>query len=128
MKIHRRLSSKFFGLGLGMLVLALLSIGLTMWITRQLDGGAAAVNEAGRLRMQAWRLVSARESQRTLADVSRMVGEFDGTMRLLRDGDPARPLFVPGRSRRGHVLPSWKPPGWSCARHGSPRPMWTKPS
>jgi len=118
MKIHRRLSSKFYGLGLGMLVLALLSIGLTMWITRQLDGGAAAVNEAGRLRMQAWRLVSARESQRTLADVSRMVGEFDGTMRLLRDGDPARPLLVPWqestRARFAELDAAWSElrPAW----------------
>jgi two-component system, NarL family, nitrate/nitrite sensor histidine kinase NarX len=123
MKIHRRLSSKFFGLGLGMLVLALLSIGLTMWITRQLDGGAAAVNEAGRLRMQAWRLVSARESQRTLADVSRMVGEFDGTMRLLRDGDPARPLFVPWqestRARFAELEASWLElrPAWQPETH-----------
>ena len=95
MKTSQRLSTKFFSIGLGLLVLALLSIGLTMWITRQLDGGAAAVNEAGRLRMQAWRLVSAKGSDRAVDDVSRMVNEFDNTIRLLRDGDPARPLFVP---------------------------------
>ena len=95
MKIYQRLSTKFFGIGLGLLILALLSIGLTMWITRQLDGGAAAVNEAGRLRMQAWRLVSAKEAGRSPADVARLVREFDDTMRLLREGDPARPLLVP---------------------------------
>lgn len=95
MKTSQRLSTKFFSIGLGLLLLALLSIGLTMWITRQLDGGAAAVNEAGRLRMQAWRLVSAKGSERASADVVRMVREFDSTMRLLREGDPARPLFVP---------------------------------
>jgi hypothetical protein len=38
MRIHHRLSTKFFSFGLGMLLLALLSIGLTMWITRQFDG------------------------------------------------------------------------------------------
>ena len=95
MKIYQRLSTKFFSIGLGMLILALLSIGLTMWITRQLDGGAAAVNEAGRLRMQAWRLVSATGTGRTPAEVTRLVSEFDDTMRLLREGDPARPLLVP---------------------------------
>jgi two-component system nitrate/nitrite sensor histidine kinase NarX len=111
MKLHRRLSTKFFGIGLGLLVLALLSIGLTMWITRQLDGGAAAVNEAGRLRMQAWRLVSASGLGRNPADVSRLVAEFDGTMRLLREGDPSRPLLVPWeaatRERFAELDASW---------------------
>ena len=95
MRIYQRLSTKFFSIGLGLLLLALVSIGLTMWVTRQLDGGAAAVNEAGRLRMQAWRLVSAKAADRNAVDVTRMVGEFDATIRLLREGDPLRPLFVP---------------------------------
>jgi two-component system nitrate/nitrite sensor histidine kinase NarX len=111
MKTSQRLSTKFFSIGLGLLVLALLSIGLTMWITRQLDGGAAAVNEAGRLRMQAWRLVSAKGSDRAAEDVSRMVSEFDHTIRLLREGDPARPLFVPWdestQSRFAELDASW---------------------
>ena len=34
-------------------LLALLSITLTLWMSWQLDGGGAAVNEAGRMRMQA---------------------------------------------------------------------------
>ena len=35
------------------LALALLSIALTLWVSWQLEGGAAAVNEAGRMRMLA---------------------------------------------------------------------------
>jgi len=118
MKTYQRLSSKFFSIGLGLLILALLSIGLTMWITRQLDGGAAAVNEAGRLRMQAWRLVSARDIGRMPADVAHMVGEFDNTMTVLREGDPARPLFVPWeeltRARFAELDASWRDlrPAW----------------
>ena len=34
------------------LLLALLAISVTLWVSWQLDGGAAAVNEAGRMRMQ----------------------------------------------------------------------------
>ena len=119
MKTHQRLSTKFFSLGLGLLVLALVSIGLTMWVTRQLDGGAAAVNEAGRLRMQAWRLVSARTSERTQADVLQMVREFDSTVRLLRDGDASRPLFVPWdettRARFAELESAWQDlrPAWT---------------
>lgn len=78
-----------------MLILALTSIGLTLWMTHQLDGGAAAVNEAGRLRMQAWRLTSLWQSQVSTLTVRSHVEEFDRSMQLLRDGDAQRPLFVP---------------------------------
>lgn len=39
-------------IGASLLILALASIGLTLWVTCQLEGGAAAVNEAGRMRMK----------------------------------------------------------------------------
>jgi len=41
------LSKKLIRIGASLLVLALASIGLTLWVTWQLEGGAAAVNEAG---------------------------------------------------------------------------------
>ncbi|MDP3325016.1 MAG: type IV pili methyl-accepting chemotaxis transducer N-terminal domain-containing protein, partial [Hydrogenophaga sp.] len=50
------LSIKLIRIGASLLVIALASIGLTLWVTWQLEGGAAAVNEAGRMRMQTWRL------------------------------------------------------------------------
>lgn len=122
MRVHQRLSTKFFGFGLGLLILALLSIGLTMWVTRQLDGGAAAVNEAGRLRMQAWRLSSAMAGGRELEEVTRLVLQFDNTMKLLRDGDVQRPLAVPWNANTtAHyqameqgwqkLRPAWQAPG-----------------
>ena len=39
------LSTKLLALGVGFLLIALASIGLTLWVTWQLEGGAAAVNE-----------------------------------------------------------------------------------
>ena len=51
------LSTKLLALGVGFLLIALASIGLTLWVTWQLEGGAAAVNEAGRLRMNMLRMV-----------------------------------------------------------------------
>lgn len=95
MKTHQRLSTKFFGFGLGLLVLALLSIGLTMWVTRQLDGGAAAVNEAGRLRMQTWRLASLAQAPTGAPELAQGVAQLEATLRLLQQGDEQRPLFVP---------------------------------
>ncbi|WP_413903895.1 type IV pili methyl-accepting chemotaxis transducer N-terminal domain-containing protein [Candidatus Skiveiella danica] len=53
------LSTKLIRIGASLLVVALASISLTLWVTWQLEGGAAAVNEAGRMRMQTWRLASA---------------------------------------------------------------------
>ena len=50
------LSAKLGAIGSVLLLMALASIGLTLWVTWQLEGGAAAVNEAGRMRMQTWRL------------------------------------------------------------------------
>jgi len=77
-----------------MLVLALASIALTFWVTWELQGGAAAVNEAGRMRMQAWRL--ALDTQvAPHAELVRHLEAFDKGIEVLRRGDPARPLFVP---------------------------------
>jgi two-component system, NarL family, nitrate/nitrite sensor histidine kinase NarX len=93
------LSAKLIRIGAALLVLALASIGLTLWVTRQLEGGAAAVNEAGRLRMQTWRLAAAVQATPPPMAVQRLVGEFDRSLALLRSGDRARPLFVPWDAR-----------------------------
>jgi two-component system, NarL family, nitrate/nitrite sensor histidine kinase NarX len=89
------LSTKLMRIGAALLLLALTSIGLTLWVTWQLEGGAAAVNEAGRIRMQTWRLASAVQAGSPPAQVADMVKEFDDSLALLSNGDAARPLFVP---------------------------------
>jgi two-component system, NarL family, nitrate/nitrite sensor histidine kinase NarX len=89
------LSTKLMRIGAGLLVLALASISLTLWVTWQLEGGAAAVNEAGRMRMQTWRLTSAVQAQLPPAEVAALVDKFDQSLSLLRQGDSSRPLFVP---------------------------------
>ena len=89
------LSSKLVRIGVALLVVALTSIGLTLWVTWQLEGGAASVNEAGRMRMQTWRMAS--EIQAGIAEDQRMarIAEFDQNLWVLEQGDPSRPLFVP---------------------------------
>jgi two-component system, NarL family, nitrate/nitrite sensor histidine kinase NarX len=89
------LSTKLVRIGASLLVLALASISLTLWVTWQLEGGAAAVNEAGRMRMQTWRLTSAVQAQLPPAEVAALVDKFDQSLSLLRQGDSSRPLFVP---------------------------------
>ena len=53
---HWNLGVKLAFVGTPFLLLALLMIAITLWVSWQLEGGAAAVNEAGRMRMQAYRL------------------------------------------------------------------------
>ena len=89
------LSTKLISIGVVFLVVALLSIGLTLWVTWQLEGGAAAVNEAGRMRMQSWQMVSVAQSPHTPQAVPELVAQCDASLALLRSGDPARPLFMP---------------------------------
>jgi len=88
------LAAKLGAIGGVLLLLALASIGLTLWVTWQLEGGAAAVNEAGRMRMLTWRMAQSLPvgDARQLAN---QVQRFEQTLTLLRQGEPSRPLFVP---------------------------------
>jgi two-component system, NarL family, nitrate/nitrite sensor histidine kinase NarX len=89
------LSVKLIRIGAALLVVALLSIGLTLWVTWQLEGGAASVNEAGRMRMQVWRMASAAQADGPMAEREGLVARLDDSLVLLRTGDSSRPLFVP---------------------------------
>ncbi len=89
------LSAKLVCIGAGLLVVALISIGLTLWVTWKLSGGAAALNEAGRMRMQTWRLTSEVQAQLPAEQIDALTREFDRSMQVLKNGDASRPLFVP---------------------------------
>lgn len=88
------LGAKLALVGAPFLLLALLSTVATLWVSWQLDGGAAAVNEAGRMRMQTYRMALSVGTGET-RELPGQVAEFNRSIRLLRDGDPDRPLFVP---------------------------------
>ena len=93
------LTAKLLATGITFLVLALASISLTLWVTWKLEGGAAAVNEAGRLRMQTYRLALSLSTRNDSAETATLVRNFDRSMALLDAGDPSRPLFVPAAAR-----------------------------
>lgn len=52
----RSLASRLVATGLAFLAVAIASIAVSLWVTWQLEGGAAAVNEAGRMRMMTYRM------------------------------------------------------------------------
>jgi two-component system, NarL family, nitrate/nitrite sensor histidine kinase NarX len=94
-KLPPTLTAKLVATGIGLLMLGLVSISLTLWVTWNMQGGAAAVNEAGRMRMQAYRLALALQTHSTPAEVQALAAAFDDSLSLLENGDPSRPLFVP---------------------------------
>jgi len=91
------LTAKLVATGTTFLALALASIGLTLWVTWNLEGGAAAVNEAGRMRMQTYRLALVLSSDQpdARAQAQVLAKTFEESIALLAAGDPSRPLTVP---------------------------------
>lgn len=71
------------------------SIILTLLLSWRLEGSAAAINDAGRLRMQTYRLGLMLRNGNAATDVHKRVAEFDATLQDLKQGNPARPLFLP---------------------------------
>lgn len=99
----QKLSSKIVGILLGFFMVALAAIALTLFISWQLEGAAAAINDAGSLRMRTYRIAYHltrtdvpnfdRESVR--GAVATEVRDFESILGKLGTGDPARPLFIP---------------------------------
>ncbi|MBN8492787.1 MAG: type IV pili methyl-accepting chemotaxis transducer N-terminal domain-containing protein [Burkholderiales bacterium] len=117
---HRwNLGAKLAMVATPFLVLTLLAISATLWVSWQLEGGAAAVNEAGRMRMQTYRMALSLATA-DAASLRQQLPAFEESLVLLRRGDPERPLFVPWddtvRERFATVEQDWQRlrPQWSA--------------
>ena len=115
----QKLSTRIVGLLLSFLAVALLVIGSTLLLSWQLEGSAAAINVAGSLRMESYKLAMlagrlSDGSQRAgaVAQVREQVQRIDATLGLLQQGDPQRPLFLPPTSAirdvYGDVQREWR--------------------
>lgn len=98
----QRLSAKLVGIQILALFVALASISLTLLVSWRLEGSAAAINDAGSLRMRTYRLAYLAQEIRhgdsagqTRGIIAEEIAAFDRVVHTLRVGDPARPLFVP---------------------------------
>jgi two-component system nitrate/nitrite sensor histidine kinase NarX len=98
----QRLSAKLVGIQIFALVVALASIGSTLLVSWRLEGSAAAINDAGSLRMRAYRLAYLTQEvghgglESEIGPlIARDIVDFDRVVATLHHGDPVRPLFVP---------------------------------
>ena len=100
----QKLSTRIVGLLLSFLAVALLVIGSTLLLSWQLEGSAAAINVAGSLRMDSYRLAmlagqldtpAGRTDPAAASLVGAQMKRIDATLALLERGDPQRPLFLP---------------------------------
>lgn len=86
----RILLTTLIGLGL-----TLAAIGYTLLLSWQLEGGGAAINEAGSLRMRSYKLAVELEYAASSTSVEQQLSEFNRTLADLQAGDAKRPLFLP---------------------------------
>lgn len=97
--LSQRLTVKILFSFISFLLLALAAIGATLLLSWQLEGGAAAINDAGSLRMRTYQLgLQLRQVEQDPAravQLSANLGRFEQTLQQLEQGDPARPLLVP---------------------------------
>lgn len=107
-KLFRSLAGKLALIQTSFMVVALASIAFTVWVSWQLEGGAGAINEAGRMRMMSYRMALAHGNGESL---ERDLQKFDAMVQALREGDPSRPLFVPNteacQERMAQVEAGW---------------------
>lgn len=98
-----RLSHKIIGILLTFFIVATAAIGLTLFISWQLEGVAAAINDAGSQRMRTYRIGHLMERgiephavlARAGDSLTHEIELFDEVLHDLRFGDPERPLAAP---------------------------------
>ncbi len=94
---RHRLSTRIVASSLLALIVVLSMVSWTLWLSWQLEGAGAAINDTGSLRMRANRVAvelmrpqSGREVRTT-----EQIAILDETIARLARGNPARPLFIP---------------------------------
>lgn len=93
--ISKNLSTKLVCLTLVWWVLALLAIGFTLSLSWRLEGAGAAINDAGSLRMRAYRMALMTQKHESEPLLRQEMANFDRVLTGIIDGDPSRPLALP---------------------------------
>ncbi len=96
-----KLQEKITGLLLFYFLIALVGISSTLYVSWRLEGGAAAINDAGSERMRSFHIafLLAQQVQRPSAELRRDIeakaAQFEKVLSDLERGDPKRPLSLP---------------------------------
>lgn len=98
-----KLVAKINGILLSFFLFALLVILLTLYVARQTEGGAAAINDTGSERMRTYALAlrlhqvldGTLPRETAIAEAHNIIEQFEATLVRLEEGDPERPLFLP---------------------------------
>ncbi len=99
--IKLKIREKIIGLLIVYFLVALVAIGSTLFVSWRLEGGAAAINDAGRERMRSYRIafLLVQQMQRPSTELEQAIYKeielFESTITELELGNPQRPLFLP---------------------------------
>jgi len=99
--IKLKIRDKIIGLLVFYFLVALVAIGSTLLVSWRLEGGAAAINDAGRERMRSYRIAYLVElyvkqpTQQLRDDIDQEIISFETTLIELEKGNPVRPLSLP---------------------------------
>lgn len=102
-RFRYKLGNKIIGILVLYFVTAFVAISMTLRVSTQFEGGAAAINDAGSERMRTYRLAylvglpaADAETRRALGvEIEAEIGRFEQVLAELEQGNPARPLFLP---------------------------------
>src|SRR3989338_2207346 len=99
--ISLKLQEKITGLLLFYFLIALVAISSTLYVSWRLEGGAAAINDAGSERMRSFHIafLLAQQVQHPTVELRRDIeakaAQFEKVLSDLEHGDPRRPLSLP---------------------------------
>lgn len=126
--LRDRLSTRIIAVSVAALIIALTMIFGTLWLSWQLEGAGAAINDTGSMRMRANRLaihLHATGNERA-QNVRTEIEELELIMDELLRGNPVRPLFLPNatgvQQQMAKVVSLWHTelkPAAQSAVHGS---------
>ncbi len=113
-----KLQEKITGLLLFYFLIALVAISSTLYVSWRLEGGAAAINDAGSERMRSYHIdfLLAQHvqhpSDKLRRDIEAKVAQFEKVLSDLERGDPQRPLALPKdkdvRAQMGKLHQTWQ--------------------
>lgn len=113
-----KIREKIIGLLVFYFLVALIAIGSTLLVSWRLEGGAAAINDAGRERMRSYRIAFLLEQHARLPtatsrqDIEREIRLFEQTLVELAQGNPSRPLALPKdaeiNTSMAHIRDGWQ--------------------